>query len=103
MYGTVARLQVKPGVEARLNDLSQQQAGRTPPGLVASYVYQTDADPAVHYLVVLFESKAAYLANAADPAQDAMYRQLRELLVADPEWHDGEVVFSQMAESQHGG
>ena len=104
MYGTVARLQLKPDAEeARLNDLSQQEAGRTTPGYVASYVYRTDADPTVYYLVALFESKAAYVANAADPAQDAMYRQLRALLVADPEWHDGEVVFSHRAEAQHGG
>ncbi len=37
-----------------------------------------------------FESKAAYVANADDPAQDAWYRQLRTLLRADPQWEDAE-------------
>lgn len=100
MYGTVARLQIKPGMEDRLNELAKQDTDRTVPGYVASYVYRMDAEPNVHYLVVLFESKAAYVANANDPSQDAEYRQLRETLVADPEWHDGEVVFSHMVEQQ---
>jgi len=43
-------------------------------------------------LVVLFDSKENYVANANSPEQDKEYRKLRDLLAADPHWHDGEVI-----------
>jgi hypothetical protein len=42
--------------------------------------------------VAIFKDKAAYTANAGDPEQDRWYRRVRELLVADPEWQDGEYI-----------
>jgi hypothetical protein len=41
--------------------------------------------------VAVFASEKAYRENANDPAQDKEYRQMRELLESDPEWHDGAV------------
>ena len=38
-----------------------------------------------------FQDRGTYDANADDPAMDAQYREYRELLEADPEWHDGEI------------
>ena len=64
----------------------------TIPGMVADYVYRRDAASDEYYLAVVFESKAAYVANANSPEQDVRYRRLRALLIADPEWHDGEVL-----------
>lgn len=95
MYGTIARLQLRPGMEAELKELANQELRRAIPGYIASYIYQMDADPNEYYMAVLFESKEAYFANAQHPEQDADYRRLRELLVADPEWHDGEVVIAE--------
>ena len=96
MYGTVARLHFKPGIdeqrEAELDAASQRRI----PGAVASYVYRTDADPNVYYLAVVFASKAAYDANAASPEQHAEFLRLRALLAEDPEWHDGAVVRSMV-------
>jgi len=43
----------------------------------------------------VFESREAYQRNAAGPEWDARFRRMRELLVSDPEWHDGEVIFSR--------
>jgi len=91
MYGTIARLWPKLGMEQQLMNLAQEQA-REIPGWVANYVYRMEADPNEYYVVVMFESKDAYIANAASPEQDARYRKLRELMENDPEWHDGEVV-----------
>jgi heme-degrading monooxygenase HmoA len=65
---------------------------RQVPGFVTQYVYRSDVDPNEYWLAVVFESKEAYRANAASPAQDITYRRLRELLTDDPEWHDGEIV-----------
>ena len=101
MYGTVAQFQAKPGTEAQLAAYNRDVGSLSLPGIVATYVYRLDADPNMYYLAVIFDSKETYLANAADPMQDERYRRLRALLVADPEWHDGEVIFahsvSQMA------
>ena len=92
MYGTVARLQAKPGTQAEIAAYIQETRKITIPGLVADYVYRLDAAVDEYYLAVVFESKAAYVANANSPEQDVRYRQLRALLTADPEWHDGEVM-----------
>lgn len=96
MYGTVARMRVKPGMTARMEELSRQMAGEVLqiPGYVAQYVYRMDANPEELYLVVLFESREAYHANAANPDQAVRYEQLMTLLAGPPEWHDGEIVFA---------
>ena len=92
MYGTIARFQVKSGMEAQLNALQQEFTAAAVPGFVAAYVYQMDTNLSEHYLAVLFESKAAYQANASSPEQATRYHKLRALMIADPEWHDGEIV-----------
>lgn len=93
MYGTIARMQIKPGMMERLTRVARDQdVSGSIPGLVFSYVYQTDADPNVCYLAVGFESRDAYTANANSPEQNQRYLQLREYLASDPEWHDGEIV-----------
>ncbi|MCX6046651.1 MAG: antibiotic biosynthesis monooxygenase [Chloroflexi bacterium] len=92
MYGTIARFQVKPGMEAKLDELQQEFAAAAVPGFITAYVYQMEANPHDHYLVVVFESQAAYQANANSPAQAARYQQLRAVMATDPEWHDGKIV-----------
>ncbi len=94
MYGTIARLQVKPGLAAKLEAVQQEFTAAAVPGFIAAYVYQMEAKPSEHYLVVVFESKAAYQANASSPQQEVRYHHLRALLAADPEWHDGAIVSS---------
>jgi|SRR5689334_8474752 quinol monooxygenase YgiN len=98
MYGTVARMRVKEGMQDRASQLMEEQNARPTAGLLADYAFRTDADPNVYYIVAIFESKESYWANAQSPEQDAQYRALREILEEDPEWNDGEVVYS----SEHG-
>ncbi len=95
MYGTIARMRVRPDADG-LDRVLQRQMQQKIPGHVATYVYRSDSEPNELLLSVLFESRAAYVANAESPEQDARYRELRDLLVADPEWHDGEVVYQQV-------
>jgi quinol monooxygenase YgiN len=64
------------------------------PGEMASYVYRMDANPSIFYLVSIFESKEAYVANAARPETDTRYQHMRAYLDGEPEWHDGEIVFA---------
>jgi quinol monooxygenase YgiN len=91
VYGTVARLRAKPGAQAEIAALAREMQGVKIPGMVADYLYQLDNAADECYLVAVFETKAAYVANASSPEQDARYRRLRALLIADPEWHDGEI------------
>jgi quinol monooxygenase YgiN len=94
MYGTIARMRLKPGMDERILQFSRDLERVQIPGSVASYAYRMDTEPNVYYLAVVFESKAAYVANANSPDQDARYRQLLDLLDGEPEWHDGEIVYA---------
>jgi quinol monooxygenase YgiN len=93
MYGTVATFRVQPGKAEELQKIAAEDAEGIA-GLVFEYTYQTDDDPNVLMIVVGFESKDAYWANAKSPEQNARYERFRALLTADPEWHDGEIVSS---------
>ena len=95
MYGTVARMKAKPGTGELLAEMGHQLSDDRPAGMVGTWVYQMDADPDEYILAVAFESREAYKANAASPDQDARYQELRALLEADPEWNDGEIVYSE--------
>ena len=92
MYGTVARLRTKPGMGQRLRDLTASYDDVLVPGFIASYVYRSDANENEYWMAVMFQDRDSYHKNAGDPAQDARYHQMRELLTEDPEWHDGEIV-----------
>ena len=96
MFGTIARLRIKPGMDARMLELSHEYDTLDIPGFRGDLVYQSDDDPRVWYMVVVFESREAYVANAEDPAQDARYARFRELLDADPEWNDGAIVYNTL-------
>lgn len=91
MYGTIARLTIKPGKEEELSRMGREMSAQIP-GLVSEYVYRTDANAHELYLVVVFESEQAYRDNANSPEQHARYEQYRALLSADPEWHDGHII-----------
>jgi heme-degrading monooxygenase HmoA len=95
MYGTIARYRLKPGAEAQFEEQMRIFQAARVPGFVATYVYRMDADAHDYYLAVLFSSRETYMANARSPEQDARYRQMLPLLEAEPEWHDGEVVYEE--------
>jgi heme-degrading monooxygenase HmoA len=93
MYGTIAKLHVKPGAEPLLNAWFDGMNNAVKDvGWIATTIYRSDEDPHVHWMTVVFESREAYVANAQRPSQDARYRRLRSCLESDPEWHDGEVI-----------
>ncbi|MPZ23142.1 MAG: hypothetical protein GEU28_06270 [Dehalococcoidia bacterium] len=97
MYGTVARMKIKPGKLAELQRFTEEsdRARGGINGAIAYYVFQSDRDPDEMVLAAIFESKEAYRANAEDPKQDEWYQQMRQMLQGDPEWDDGEIVIAQ--------
>jgi hypothetical protein len=90
MYGTIARMKGKPGA---LELFRRQENQRRPAGIQGTYIFQMDADPEEFWAVVVFKDRESYQANAESPEQDREYRELRQLLLEEPEWHDGEIVF----------
>jgi quinol monooxygenase YgiN len=92
MYGTIALVRIKPGMEEPLLVLGVGM--EKDPGELASYVYRMDAEPGIFYMVAIFESKEAYVANADRPEADARYQQMHAYFDGEPEWHDGEIVFA---------
>jgi heme-degrading monooxygenase HmoA len=95
MYGTVARMRLKPGQEQKLKEISdrQNQEAANEKGYVGELVYKLDKGGNEYILAVVFEDKDSYVANANDPEQHKRYMEYRELLDADPEWNDGEIVY----------
>jgi hypothetical protein len=95
MYGTVAHMKIKPGMEADMEAFgrqwTEQRKGQVK-GAIGGYIYRLDADPTTMIMAVVFEDKASYHANAQDPAQHADYQRLRAILTEDPIWEDGEII-----------
>lgn len=100
MYGTVAKMKLKPGAEDKMMQAMEGTAN-SQEGHVATYVFKSDADPNVHFVTTVFESKGAYKKFADSPDQDKRYQQMRELLAAEPEWHDGEVIHHETKVEAH--
>lgn len=95
MYGTIARLQVTPGKLDEFMQFGEREVTQaTYPDMGFQYVFQSDQHENEVWLVVGFTSREAYHANAASPEQHVRYQEMRALLDADPEWHDGEVIQS---------
>ncbi len=90
MYGTIARVKVDPSKVNELKELGRRMG--VAPGQIARYVYQMDGDPGEIFLVAVFASREAYWANAQSPEQNERFHELQALLLADPEWHDGEII-----------
>lgn len=97
MYGTVARMRVKPGMETQFEAVSREIGSVTAPGQVAVYAYQMDSNSHEFFLAVIFESRKAYVANAQSPEQNARFMKLMSVLASEPEWHDGEIIYSSQA------
>jgi antibiotic biosynthesis monooxygenase (ABM) superfamily enzyme len=98
MYGTVARLRVKPGREAELLAVAREEERLHIPGFMGEFVYHLDQGANEYMLVVLFADKESYFANADTEEQDARYHRMLEILDGEPEWHDGEIVQTWVSE-----
>jgi hypothetical protein len=66
--------------------MQSRMGSRTPKGFVKAYSVESGDDI---WVMAIFEDEASYRANASSPEQDRDYQEMRALLDADPEWHDG--------------
>jgi hypothetical protein len=90
MYGTVAKIRVKPENRDKLRDVFKRQTDVPVAGFQSSYVlWENEGDTG--WIFVLFDDRASYDKNADDPAQHERYTEYRELMESEPEWHDGQI------------
>ena len=96
MYGTVARIKVKAGQLDALKKTMAEWDEQAPDtlGYRSTHVYQLDNDPNELIMAVVFEDRKTYLANADDPRTDEWYQKVRAYMESDPEWNDGEIIYS---------
>jgi heme-degrading monooxygenase HmoA len=95
MFGTVARLKVKPGREQAVIDIFEEWKNEFRPrtrGALTGYLYHSESNPTDCLMVIGFEDRDSYYANAEASGQHEWYQRLRENLTEDPEWDDGRVV-----------
>jgi len=92
--GTVARMRVKHGMSDELLEMIRPEEERLAgSGFVATHLYRMDSDPDEYYMAVILDCKEAYVRNAESAEQNASHQRMIEFREADPEWHDGEVVY----------
>jgi quinol monooxygenase YgiN len=95
MYGTVAKMRVKPGRLKAMRKLTSDDDMMKIPGLVSTTVYQLDKDPNELIMAVVFSDKESYVKNAESPEQNKRYEEFVALLEGAPEWNDGEVIYPE--------
>jgi antibiotic biosynthesis monooxygenase (ABM) superfamily enzyme len=95
MYGTVARMRAKPGMESKLLAEFDSFKSMNVPGYVSSTVYRLDSGSNEYIMTVVFADKASYMKNADDPEQDKRYQAMMAALAAEPDWSDGEIIVHQ--------
>lgn len=97
MYGTIARFTLKPGMSDEFGRVAAAQEVSNIPGYVSTVVYHSDSSPDECWLVVAFTDRDAYVKNADSAEQNARYQELAPFFAGEPEWHDGEIVYSHTA------
>ncbi|HUZ85636.1 MAG TPA: antibiotic biosynthesis monooxygenase family protein [Candidatus Baltobacterales bacterium] len=91
MYGTIAKMKLKPGAEEKVMQV-MGGSDSAAEGHVSTFVFKSDADPNVHFVTTVFESKDAYKRFADSAEQSRRFHQIKDLLAGEPEWHDGEFI-----------
>jgi quinol monooxygenase YgiN len=94
MYGTIARMRIKPGMMDKLQAEMKEYESLAVDGYVGTSVYQMDENSNEVYLVVAFRDKGSYIKNADSPQQNERYEKMMSYLDGEPEWHDGEIIYS---------
>jgi len=93
MYGTIAKMKVKPGMLEKLSEtMTVDEGGHRPDGALSMSVFQMDANPNEIWVIAISESREAYRAYSESPESNERYQQMSDWLEAEPEWHDGEVL-----------
>jgi antibiotic biosynthesis monooxygenase (ABM) superfamily enzyme len=103
MFGTMYKMHLKPGQEAKMKELEEAWNREMQPlakGYISSYVIQSKTRPDEYLGMVIFDTEENYYKNAQSPEQDKWYRRMRDCLESDPEWNDGTLISETHAPSR---
>jgi quinol monooxygenase YgiN len=95
MFGTIYQMKPRAGQEQAVADHLRRwdrERRASVSGAVAGYLFRSKEQPDVLVGVAVFDSEESYRKNADDPAQGRWYNELRQMLQADPDWNDGDVL-----------
>lgn len=92
MYGTVALCHVHPDNVAKLQAMAAAEDLVPIEGYLGTDLLVVDNHPDTVLMVVRFQDRASYEANADSAEQDDRYQDFRALMQDDPTWYDGEWV-----------
>jgi hypothetical protein len=95
MYGTVARLPVKPGMAGKLEELVREfEATLEVDDATDIYLYQAvQGSGDWHLVIASASSPEMYMAAAAALRQQPYSTRLDTLLAGPPEWRDSTIVY----------
>jgi heme-degrading monooxygenase HmoA len=100
-------MQLQPGRRHELVELFETFQTRSisfTSGGIALYIFKLDEDPDRAVVVAVFDARDSYRANAASQEQGNVYQDMRDLLAADPEWYDGEIIpYMAFGQESNGG
>jgi quinol monooxygenase YgiN len=91
MYGTIMRAKIKPGRRAEYEKLMREMvpsAEAYGQGMHSYEVAWEDSDPDRIVLIVHFQDRESYMANAGRAQTDTDYQRQLEYLDGEPEWID---------------
>ncbi len=94
MHVTQFRFKAKPGQRQAVIDSFQswdevRKAKAKTTGFMRGILSSNLDDPDEFMAGVMFDTTENYNANSNDPEQGAWFQELRSLLVADPDWFNG--------------
>ena len=98
MWAQLQKVSTKPGREAELLDVFEQLRAIEQPdsGLLRTTVMRSQADPAVMYALVVFESEEKARAREQDPRREQGLERIRaamgDVLDGPPEFFDLDVL-----------
>jgi hypothetical protein len=95
MFGSIFTMRPRDGQEGNIAaHFRRWERERRPAveGAVGSYLFRSRKDPGELIGVAVFDSEGSYRKNADNDAQGEWYGELRQMLQADPEWNDGDVL-----------
>ncbi len=98
MWAQLQKVSTKPGREAELLDVFEQLRAieQADSGLLRTTVMRSQADPAVMYALVVFESEEKARAREQDPRREQGLKRIRaamgDVLDGPPEFFDLDVL-----------
>lgn len=97
MFGTIASMRAKPGMEERLLGALEEwgrDRGSCIAGPVRVYIARSENDPTLLLNIAMFDTREHYEANARDPKQDRWYQRMLAFCSEPPDWHDHTVLLA---------